>query len=93
MEKEFVRYNWKEYKEMLERYDYTQEQIEWVKEVREQYDLMTADQFRFLFLSGIVKRTVKNKKPRNYYTNGEDIVYLNHHLKVFQKAGFFVEGE
>ena len=37
------------------------------------------------------KREVKNKKPRNYYTNGEAVVYLNHHLKSFEKAGFFVE--
>lgn len=91
MEKEFIRYSWEQYKEMLKSYSYNDEQIEWVKEVREQYDLMTADQFRFLFLSGVVKRTVKNKKPRNYYTNGEDIVYLNHHLKQFQVAGHFIE--
>ena len=93
MEKEFVRYPWEQYKEMLKSYSYNDEQIEWVKEVREQYDLMTADQFRFLFLSGVIKREVKNKKPRNYYTNSEEVVYLNHHLKRFEKAGYFVNEE
>ena len=92
MEKEYTRYNWQEYKEMLEKFNYTEEQIESVCLIRENYDVMTAEQFRFLFLSGVVKRTVKNKKPRNYYTNGEDIVYLNHHLKKFQVAGHFIEG-
>ena len=88
---EYTRYSWKEYKEMLERYNYTQEQIEAVREIRETWDCMTNEQFRFLFLSGVIKRTVKNKKPRSYYTNGEDIVYLNHHLKTFQKAGYFID--
>lgn len=93
MEKEYTRYTWEQYKELLEKLEYTEEQIEWVKEVREQYDYMSAEQFRFLFLSGVIKRTVKNKKPRSYYTNGEDIVYLNHYAKQFQKAGFFINEE
>lgn len=91
MEKEYTRYNWQEYKEMLEKFNYTEEQLESVRLIRETWDCMTNDQFRFLFLSGVIKREVKNKKPRNYYTNGEDVVYLNHHLKSFEKAGFFVE--
>lgn len=92
MEKEYTRYNWQEYKEMLEKFNYTEEQIEWVKEVREQYDLMTADQFRFLLLSGAIKRLIKNKKPRNYYVNEQgEIFSLNHHLKEFVKAGYFKE--
>ena len=91
MEKEFTRYNWQEYNELLKKYDYNKEQILAVYEIRENYDYMTAEQFRFLFLSGVIKRTVKNKKPRSYYTNGEDIVYLNHHLKTFQKAGHFID--
>ena len=91
MEKEFVRYPWEQYKEMLEKFNYTEEQIESVRLIRENYDVMTAEQFRFLLLSGVIKRTVKNKKARNYYTNGEDIIYLNHHLKQFQVAGHFIE--
>ena len=91
MEKEFVRYPWEQYNELLKKYDYNEEQILAVYEIRENYDYMTAEQFRFLFLSGVIKRTVKNKKPRSYYTNGEDIVYLNHHLKTFQKAGYFID--
>ena len=91
MEKELVRYNWEQYKEMLQKFNYTEEQLESVRLIRETWDCMTNDQFRFLFLSGVIKREVKNKKPRNYYTNGKDVVYLNHHLKKFEKAGFFVE--
>ena len=92
MEKEFVRYPWEQYKEMLKSYSYNDEQIEWVKEVREQYDLMTADQFRFLLLSGTIKRLIKNKKPRNYYVNEQgEIFSLNHYLKGFVKAGYFKE--
>lgn len=91
MEKEYTRYNWQEYKEMLEKFNYTEEQLESVRLIRETWDCMTNEQFRFLFLSGVIKREVKNKKPRNYYTNGEEVVYLNHHLKKFEKAGYFVE--
>lgn len=92
MEKEYTRYNWQEYKEMLERYDYTGEQLESVRLIRETWDCMTNDQFRFLFLSGVIKRLIKNKKARNYYVNEQgEIFSLNHHLKKFEKAGYFVE--
>ena len=91
MEKEFTRYDWEQYKEMLEKYNYTQEQISAVKEIREKYDYMTNEQFRFLFLTGIIKRVLKNKKPRSYYTDGKDVLYLNHHSRQFEKVGFFVE--
>lgn len=84
------RESWEEYKVRLESYGYTEEELPWIKEVRDSYEYMTAEQFHFLFLSGIIKRIVKNKKPRNYFTNGDDIVYLNHYLKQFQKAGHFI---
>ena len=90
---EFKRIPWNEYKEMLERFGYDEAQISAVKEVREQYDYMSAEQFRFLFLSGVVKRLIKVKKPRCYYTDGEDIYYLNHYNKQFEKAGFFINEE
>ena len=92
MEKEFVRYPWEQYKEMLEKFNYTEEQIEAVFETREKLDLMTAEQFRFLLLSGTIKRLIKNKKARNYYVNEQgEIFSLNHHLKAFVKAGYFKE--
>lgn len=92
MEKEFIRYPWGQYKEMLEKFNYNEEQIESVQKIRESYDLMTADQFRFLLLSGTIKRLIKNKKPRNYYVNEQgEIFSLNHHLKEFVKAGYFKE--
>ena len=92
MEKEFTRYEWQEYKEMLERYDYTEEQLESVRLIRETWDCMTNDQFRFLLLSGVIKRLIKNKKARNYYVNEQgEIFSLNHYLKGFVKAGYFKE--
>lgn len=92
MEKEYKRYNWQEYKELLERYSYNEEQIEAVRLIREKCDVMTSDQFRFLLLSGTIKRLIKNKKPRNYYVNEQgEIFSLNHYLKGFVKAGYFKE--
>ena len=94
MEKEFTRYNWQEYKEMLEKYDYTQEQISAVKEIREKYDYMTNDQFRFLFMTGIIKRTRKLKKPRSLYVCEEGkIWYLCHFNKRMEYCGEFVNEE
>ena len=90
-EKEFKRIPWNEYKEMLERLGYSEEQIIEVEKTRESLDYMSAEQFRFLFLSGVVKRLIKVKKPRCYYTDGEDIFYLNHYNKKFEKVGLFVE--
>jgi adenylate cyclase class IV len=89
-EKEFKRIPWNEYKEILERLGYSEEQIIEVEKTRESLDYMSAEQFRFLFLSGLVKRLVKVKKPRCYYTDEEDIFYLNHYNKSFEKAGFFI---
>ena len=92
MEKEYKRYAWQKYKQMLEKFNYTEEQIEAVFETREKLDLMTAEQFRFLLLSGTIKRLIKNKKARNYYVNEQgEIFSLNHHLKEFVKAGYFKE--
>ena len=92
MEKEFVRYSWEQYNELLKKYDYNEEQILAVYEIRENYDYMTSDQFRFLLLSGTIKRLIKNKKPRNYYVNEQgEIFSLNHYLKGFVKAGYFKE--
>ena len=89
-EKEFKRIPWNEYKEILERLGYSEEQVIEVEKTRESLDYMSAEQFRFLFLSGVVKRLLKVKKPRCYYTDGEGIYYLNHYNKKFEKAGFFI---
>lgn len=89
-EKEFKRIPWNEYKERLERLGYSEEQIIEVEKTRESLDYMSAEQFRFLFLSGVVKRLIKVKKLRCYYTDGQDIFYLNHYNKSFEKAGFFI---
>ena len=88
---EFKRIPWNKYKKILERFSYDETQILEVEKTRESLDYMSAEQFRFLFLSGVVKRLIKVKKPRCYYTDGEDIFYLNHYNKKFEKVGLFVE--
>jgi len=90
-----MKIEWQKYKEMLEHYGYTEEQISAVKEIREnpEYEYMTPEQFRFLFLNGIVKRTRKLKKPRVLLTDGEKIFYLDHYVKEYRFCGYFKNEE
>ena len=91
-EKEFQRYNWEQYKELLERYGYTEEQIEQVRIFREnpENEQITWEQFRFLFLNGIIKRTRKLKKIRTLYVSDDKVWYLDHHVKAYRYCGEFV---
>lgn len=90
--KEFKRYDWEEYvNKILLKLDYSQEQIDEIKDIRENWEVMTTEQFRFLFLAGIIKRTVKLKKTRTLYTDGDTVLYLNHHNKRFEQVGYFIE--
>ena len=90
--KEFKRYDWEEYvNKILLKLDYSQEQIDEIKDIRENWEVMTAEQFRFLFLAGIIKRTAKLKKIRTLYTDGVTVLYLNHYNKRFEQAGYFIE--
>jgi hypothetical protein len=93
MNTEFKKYNWEEYKQMLERYGYNDEQIAEVKKIREDsnYEEMSQEQFRFLFLNGIIKRTRKLKKIRTLLVNEEgQILYLEHHKKAYEFCGYFL---
>ena len=90
MEKEFVRYSWKEYKEMLERYNYTQEQIEAVREIRETAEEVTKDQYDFLVQTGIISRTRKLKKIRTLYVFEDKVWYLCHFNKRYEWCGQFI---
>lgn len=93
MEKEFVRYNWKEYKEMLERYDYTEEQLEAVRLIRETAEEVTKDQYDFLVQTGIISRTRKLKKIRTLYVFEDKVWYLEHFSHRYEYLGFFVNNE
>ena len=93
MEKEFVRYSWKEYKEMLEKYDYTQEQVESIREIRETAEQITKDQYDFLVQTGIISRTRKLKKTRTLYVFEDKVWYLCHYSKAYHYCGEFVNEE
>ena len=93
MEKEFVRYSWKEYKEMLEKYDYTQEQVEAVREIRETAEQITKDQYDFLVQTGIISRTRKLKKIRTMYVFDNKVWYLDHYSKAYCYCATFTDEE
>ncbi len=83
--------DWKDYKEQLERYGYSEEEITAVKEIREQGEHCEFQQFDFLFRQGIVVRTVKLRKPRNLFVYEGKFFYLNHFFKKYQICGYFKE--
>lgn len=81
----------KEYGEKLLKYDYTQEQIDEILKFRDSCEHMSFEQFTFLHLQGVVKRTQKLKTPRNLYVSEDGkIHYLNHWHKTFNFAGYFI---
>lgn len=85
--------DWNTYKEILEKFDYSPEQIEYVRQVREsnEYQHVTFEQFSELVAQGVVIRTRKlKKKKRNLYL-GEDskFYYLNHYNKRWEWIGHF----
>lgn len=80
---------WEQYQEKLKSFDYTEEQIEAVKEIRENCELMTFEQFTFLIQVGAITRTAKLRKPRNMYDKDGKLWYLNHYNKQWAYAGFW----
>ena len=93
MEKEYTRYNWQEYKEMLERYDYTEEQLEAVRLIRETAEEVTKDQYDFLVQTGIISRTRKLKKIRTMYVFDSKVWYLDHYSKAYCYCATFTDEE
>ena len=93
MEKEYTRYNWQEYKEMLERYDYTEEQLESVRLIRETAEEVTKDQYDFLVQTGIISRTRKLKKIRTMYVFDSKVWYLDHYSKAYCYCATFTDEE
>jgi Ca2+-binding EF-hand superfamily protein len=80
---------WEQYQEKLKSFDYTEEQIEAVKEIRENCELMTFEQFTFLISVGAITRTAKLRKARNMYDKDGKLWYLNHYNKQWNYAGFW----
>lgn len=93
---EFRRYDWEEYKEYLINLGYSDDEISAVKEIRENPEIekMTSEQFRYLFLAGIIKRTRKLRKPRTLFVIDDKVWYLEHYNRKFCYCGYFkTEGE
>lgn len=71
--------------------DYTEEQIENVRKVRNEWEEMNFQQYQLLFEQGVIRRLKKLKKPRSLYfceeTNG--LYYLNHYHKHYIKMAEF----
>ena len=91
--KEFKRFDWEQYKELLKHYNYTEEQIASVKEVREnpENELMSPEQFDFLWQQGIIRRTRKLKSKRSLLVTPEGkILYLDHYFKAYNFCGHFL---
>lgn len=81
---------WEKYKERLKTYDYTEEQIEAVKIIRETYEPCEFEQFKELHKQGVVYRTIKLKKPRHLYVSEDGkFYYLSHYYKSYMFIGFF----
>ncbi len=89
---EYNKENWQEYKERLISYDYTEGQLEKVKQIIESSEHCPDAQFKELVAQGVITRVAKVKKKRNYYvTDLGEFVYLNHRNKQFETAGKFKE--
>ena len=82
--------DWETYEKILVKFDYTPEQIEAVKEIRESYDHCTFEMFTGLIKQGLIERVAKVKKPRNYFVNeAGEFLFLNHYHKGYQIAARF----
>lgn len=85
-----MKQDWQQYSERLKAWKYTDEELEEIKKVRENYEPMTFEQFTFLFQQKIVKRKIKLKKPRNLFVSEQgEIFYLNHRNKQYEMMAFF----
>lgn len=84
------RENWEEYKNRLESYGYTQDEISTVEKTREHFEYATFDQFTELFQQGLITRVAKLKKKRHLYVNDVgEFLFLNHYHRKFQIVGYF----
>ena len=88
------RYNWEEYKSMLEHFGYSEQEISAVKEIRQNLELMPWEMYQELIKQGVLVRTQKLKKPRSLYVSGDGkILYLNHFYKKYNYVAYFKEDE
>lgn len=84
-----MRQDWETYQSRLKHYGYTEEQISAVKEIRETLDHCPFEMYKELITQGAIKRTIKLKKPRNIFTDGEKFYFLSHWHKEYRYCAFF----
>jgi len=87
---------WEEYKQRLEKYGYSPEQIEEVYKIRhgENYEDCSFEQWKELVRIGVIERSRKLKKPRNLRVDENGIVwYLEHVYKTYNFCGRFKNEE
>ena len=77
-----------EYLKRLERYGYTEEERETVKQFRENAEHMPFDQYQFLVDQRLIFRTRKLKKKRNIYFFDDKLWILNHYHKGYEYIGW-----
>ena len=77
-----------EYLKRLERYGYTEEERETVKQFRENAEHMPFDQYQFLVEQRLIFRTRKLKKKRNIYFFDDKLWILNHYHKGYEYIGW-----
>ena len=77
-----------EYLKRLERYGYTEEERETVKQFRENAEHMPFDQYQFLVDQKLIFRTRKLKKKRNIYFFDDKLWILNHYHKGYEYIGW-----
>lgn len=84
-----------DYLKRLKSYEYTEEQLEAVKEFRESAEHLPWEQYRFLLEQRLLNRSRKLKKIRNLYYKEEDekIYYLNHYYKRYEWIATFHSDE
>ena len=88
------RYNWNDYKSMLEHFGYNEQEISAVKEIRENYELMSWEMYQELIKQGVLVRTQKLKKKRSLYVSEDGkVLYLNHKYKKYNYCAMFRDEE
>jgi len=71
--------------------DYSEEQLENVRRVRDTHQYMSFEQYKMLLEQKQLKRHLKLKQPRTLWVNEEgEIFYLSHYFKQFIKMAEFL---
>lgn len=82
-----------EYTERLKKYNYSEEDINYVIDFRENAAHLPYEQYEHLFKTKLIKRFKKLRKVRNLFFKDEKIWYLNHYHKKYEVVAEFYTDE